>query len=82
MGNITIQDVFEQFIPMIADRSFSDEQFNAIKCIRSCRTAETIRTMQLVGAKSANPVMLSLYITTHARTGIVLCVRQWKLMSG
>ena len=40
MDNITIQDVFEQFIPMIADRSFSDEQFNAIKCIRSCRTAE------------------------------------------
>ena len=39
MDNITIQDVFEQFLPTIADRSFSDEQFRAIQCIRSCRTA-------------------------------------------
>ena len=40
MNNVTIQDVFEQFLPMVADRSFSDEQFRAIQCIRSCRTAE------------------------------------------
>ena len=40
MDNITIQDVFEHFLPTIADRSFSDEQFRAIQCIRSCRTAE------------------------------------------
>ena len=40
MDKITIQDVFEQFLPTIADRSFSDEQFRAIQCIRSCRTAE------------------------------------------
>ena len=40
MDEITIQDVLEQFLPMIADRSFSDEQFRAIQCIRSCRTAE------------------------------------------
>lgn len=40
MSNVTIQDVFEQFLPTIADRSFSDEQFNAIRCIRNCRTAE------------------------------------------
>ena len=40
MDNITIQDVFEQFLPMVADRSFSDEQFRTIQCIRSCRTAE------------------------------------------
>lgn len=40
MGDVTIQDVLEQFLPAIADHSFSDEQFNAIRCIRSCRTAE------------------------------------------
>ena len=40
MDNITIQDIFEQFLPMVADRSFSDEQFRTIQCIRSCRTAE------------------------------------------
>ena len=40
MSDVTIQDVFEQFLPSIADRSFSDEQFNAIRCIRNCRTAE------------------------------------------
>lgn len=40
MSDITIQDVLEQFLPTIADRSFSDEQLNAIRCIRNCRTAE------------------------------------------
>ena len=40
MGDVSIQDVFEQFLPTIADRHFSDEQFNAIRCIRNCRTAE------------------------------------------
>ena len=40
MDSITIQDVFEQFLPMVADRTFSDEQFRTIQCIRSCRTAE------------------------------------------
>lgn len=40
MSNATIQDVFEQFLPNIADRQFSDEQFNAIQCIRKCRTSE------------------------------------------
>ena len=40
MSDVTIQDVFEQFLPTIADHHFSDEQFNAIRCIRNCRTAE------------------------------------------
>ena len=40
MSDVTMQDVFEQFLPTIADRSFSDEQFNAIRCIRNCRTSE------------------------------------------
>lgn len=40
MSGITIQDVLAQFLPTIADRSFSDEQLNAIRCIRNCRTAE------------------------------------------
>ena len=40
MSDVTIQDVFEQFLPTIADRHFSDEQLNAIRCIRNCRTAE------------------------------------------
>ncbi len=40
MRDITIQDVFEQFLPSIADRTFTDEQINAIRCIRNCRTAE------------------------------------------
>ncbi|MCR4926748.1 MAG: IS91 family transposase [Lachnospiraceae bacterium] len=39
MGDVNIQDVFEQFLPMIADHHFSDEQFNAIRSIRNCRTA-------------------------------------------
>ena len=40
MSDITIQDIFDQFLPSIADRSFSVEQFKAIQCIRNCRTAE------------------------------------------
>lgn len=40
MDKVTMQDVTERFLPMIADRSFSDEQLNAIRCIRKCRTAE------------------------------------------
>lgn len=40
MPDTTIQDVLERFLPFIADRSFSDEQLNAVRCIRSCRTAE------------------------------------------
>lgn len=40
MSDITIQDVFERFLPLVADRSFSREQFNAIQCISNCRTAE------------------------------------------
>ena len=40
MDKVTMQDVTERFLPMIADRSFSDEQLKAIRCIRKCRTAE------------------------------------------
>ena len=40
MGDVTVQDVFEQFLPMIADHPFSAEQLNAIRCIHGCRTAE------------------------------------------
>jgi len=40
VDKVTMQDVTERFLPMIADRSFSDEQLNAIRCIRKCRTAE------------------------------------------
>ena len=40
MGEATMQDVMERFLPTIADRSFSREQLNAIRCIRNCRTAE------------------------------------------
>ena len=40
MGKATLQDVMERFLPTIADRSFSHEQLNAIRCIRNCRTAE------------------------------------------
>ena len=40
MDNITIQDVFEQFLPTIADRSFSHMPLNAIRCIRNGPAAE------------------------------------------
>lgn len=40
MSDVTIQDVFEQFLPYIADKSFTDEQWSAISCIRRCRTSE------------------------------------------
>ena len=40
MNKPTIQDIFEQFIPMISDRSFTSEQLNAIRCIRKCKTSE------------------------------------------
>lgn len=40
MGDVTMQNVMERFLPTIADRSFSDEQLKAIRCIRKCRTAE------------------------------------------
>ena len=40
MADVTIQDVIEQFLPTIADHTFSDQQFKTICCIRNCRTAE------------------------------------------
>lgn len=41
MGNVTIQDVFERFIPECSESMyFSEEQFMATKCILKCRTAE------------------------------------------
>lgn len=40
MAEVTIQDILEQFLPMISDRCFSDEQWNTIRCIRNCRTSE------------------------------------------
>lgn len=40
MAKVTIQDVFDRFIPYIADRALSDEQLNAIQCIQKCRTLE------------------------------------------
>ena len=40
MSDFSIQDVFEQFLPSVADKSFTDEQWSAISCIRRCRTSE------------------------------------------
>ena len=53
MSDATIQDVFEQFLPTIADRHFSDEQFNAIQCIRKCRTSEMGAHMSECGSCQA-----------------------------
>ena len=40
MDKATMREVTERFLPMIADRPLSDEQANALRCIRNCRTAE------------------------------------------
>lgn len=41
MSDITIQDVFEKFLPGYAEVSnFSDRQYQTVKCITACRTAE------------------------------------------
>lgn len=41
MDDITIQDVFERFLPEYAEsRNFSDRQYLTVQCIRACRTAE------------------------------------------
>lgn len=41
MADVTIQDVFERFLPEYAEsRNFSDRQYLAVKCIQACRTAE------------------------------------------
>ena len=45
-NNITIQSVFENFVPMIAYRSFTDEQLNAIRCIRNCRARRSRESYQ------------------------------------
>lgn len=40
-SDITIQDVFERFLPECAETvNFSERQYLAIKCIKACRTAE------------------------------------------
>lgn len=39
MADVTIQDVFDRFIPCY-EGVFSDEQYTATKCILKCRTAE------------------------------------------
>ena len=39
MADVTIQDVFDRFIPCY-EGVFSDEQYTAPKCILKCRTAE------------------------------------------
>ena len=38
--DVTMQDVFDRFLPYIADHYFSPEQFTAIQCISACRTSE------------------------------------------
>lgn len=41
MDDVTIQDVFERFLPEYAEsRDFSGRQYLAVKCIQACRTAE------------------------------------------
>ena len=40
MSDVSIQDIFEKFLPLVADKSFTDEQWSAISCIRRCRTSE------------------------------------------
>ena len=41
MDDITIQDVFERFLPEYAEsKNFSERQFLTVKCIQACRTAE------------------------------------------
>jgi len=41
MTDVTIQDVFERFLPEYAEtKNFSDRQYMAVKCIQACRTAE------------------------------------------
>lgn len=41
MADVTIQDVFERFLPEYAEtKKFSDRQYLAVKCIQACRTAE------------------------------------------
>ena len=41
MSDVTIQDVFERFLPEYAEsKNFSDRQYLAVKCIQACRTAE------------------------------------------
>ena len=41
MDDVTIQDVFERFLPEYAEsKNFSDRQYLAVKCIQACRTAE------------------------------------------
>ena len=41
MSDITIQDIFEKFLPGYAEVSnFSDRQYQTVKCIIACRTAE------------------------------------------
>ena len=40
-SNVTIQDVFERFLPEYSEiKNFSDRQYLAVKCIQKCRTAE------------------------------------------
>lgn len=41
MDEVTIQDVFERFLPEYAEsKNFSDRQYLAVKCIQACRTAQ------------------------------------------
>ena len=41
MADVTIQDVFERFLPEYAEtKNFSDRQYLAVKCIQACRTSE------------------------------------------
>ena len=40
-SNVTMQDVFERFLPEYSEiKNFSDRQYLAVKCIQKCRTAE------------------------------------------
>ena len=41
MSDVTIQDVFERFLPEYSEsKNFSDRQYLAVKCIQACRTAK------------------------------------------
>ncbi len=67
MGEATMQDVMERFLPTIADRTFSNEQLNAIRCIRNCRTAEM--GAHVSECESCHSTFIYYKITYEAITG-------------
>lgn len=77
-NEITIQDVFHQFLPEYSETHlFSSEQHMAALCISKCKTAEM--GTNISECESCHKQYIHY---NSAKTDTARCVKEWKSMNG